>query len=249
MAHRFRHSALIATALTSLLALPTAAHVGEPITAPTSEGVVPDRDIVFAQVTQVGSMLLFQMATAGEAGTTVPEPTGSVPGAPVLSYVWPTSLDTSVVGFEPDQGILALAVTSHPDFDDTPRWDEDGDGDPTNDGARWHSHWVVLVGDDACGPGALKVRDIPEGATPAVPDTWPELPILIDSPDYDLELYRSEVVVEVPHADLGDVETFRFDGVTAGLRVDANLHDPFLCVTGVEDVASGDLSLPGTMGR
>ena len=35
---------------------------------------------------------------------------------------------------------LALAATSHPDFDDTPLEDEDGDGNPGNDGAKWHSH-------------------------------------------------------------------------------------------------------------
>jgi hypothetical protein len=153
------------------------------------------------------------------------------------------------VGFEPEQGILALAVTSHPDFDDTPLWDEDGDGDPANDGARWHSHWVVLVADEACGAGGLKVRDIPEGETPTLPATWPELPILIDSPAFALELVRDEVVVTVPESALEAVESFNFDGVTAGLRVNADLHDPFLCVTGVSDIASGDLSLPGVAGR
>jgi len=39
--------------------------------------------------------------------------------------------------------------------------------------------------------------------------------------------------------------SFNFDGVTAGLRVNADLHSPLLCVTNVYDVASGDLSLPG----
>ena len=36
-----------------------------------------------------------------------------------------------------------------------------------------------------------------------------------------------------------------YDGVTAGLRVNADLHAPLLCVVDVFDVASGDLSLPG----
>jgi hypothetical protein len=36
-----------------------------------------------------------------------------------------------------------------------------------------------------------------------------------------------------------------FDGVTAGLRVNANLHAPLLCVARVFDVASGGLTLPG----
>jgi hypothetical protein len=232
------------------LAAPAAAHEeGEPIVSEEDEAIEPEFDIVFAQVVRLGSNLHFHMIVRGEAGATIPEVTGEVAGSEVLSYVWPTSLDTAVVGFEPEQGILALVVTSHPDFDDTPLWDEDGDGDPGNDGALWHSHWVVLVADEACGVDGLKVRDIPEGETPAVPDTWPQLPILIDSPDYDLELFDSEVIVTVPQAVLGDVETFSFDGVTAGLRVNASLHNPFLCVTGVSDIASGDLSLPGTTGH
>lgn len=246
----FKRSGLFFLALLMILAIPVAAHDdGEPIHGDETEGVAADFDIVFAQVLHVGSNLIFQLVVAGEAGVTIPDPTGEVAGAPVLSYVWPTSLDTAVVGFEPEQGILTLAVTSHPDFDDTPLWDEDGDGNPTNDGALWHSHWVVLVADEACGEGGLKVRDIPEGETPRVPATWPELPILIDSPNYDLELFQQEVVVTVPLAGLGDVEAFNFDGVTAGLQVNANLHDPFLCVTGVDDIASGDLSLPGVSGR
>ena len=106
---------------------------------------------------------------------------GDLDQAPVWSYVWPTTLNSSAVGFEADQGILALAATSHPDFDDTPLYDEDADGDLLNDGALWHTHWVVLVESPDCG-GGLSVRDIPEGESPAVPVTWPELPILIDKP-------------------------------------------------------------------
>lgn len=229
--------------------MPVAAHdEGEPIHDDAGDAE-PAFDIVFAQVLRVGSNLIFQMVVAGEIGSTLPEGRGSVAGAEVLSYVWPTSLDSSAVGFDEEQGILALAVTAHPDFDDTPLWDEDEDGDASNDGSLWHSHWVVLVEDETCIDGGLKVRDIPEGETPSLPATWPELPILIASPNYDLELFSNELVVAVPQADLGDVETFSFDGVTAGLQVNANLHDPLLCVTHVSDIASGDLSLPGSMGR
>lgn len=206
-------------------------------------------DIVFAQVVQMGANLYFHVLVEGEAGGLIPQETGEVAGAEVYSYVWLTSLDTSAVGFESEQGILALAVTSHPDFDDTPLWDEDGDGDLTNDGAAWHSHWVVLVADEACGENGLKVRDIPEGEIPAVPETWPQLHILIDSPNYALELSDAEIVVTVPTDAVGYDQPFSFDGVTAGLQVNANLHNPFLCVTGVYDVASNDLSLPGVTGR
>ncbi len=246
----FNRAGLLLLIVLAVFAAPVAAHGdGEPIHADETENIAAEFDIIFAQVTRAGSNLIFQMIVNGEAGATIPEAKGEVPGAEVLSYVWPTSLDTSLVGFDPEQGILALVVTSHPDFDDTPLWDEDGNGDPTDDGTLWHSHWVVLVADEACGEGGLKVRDIPEGEAPAVPETWPELPILIDSPNYAVELFRDEVVVTVPHADLDYIEEFNFDGVTAGLQVNANLHNPFLCVTGVDDIASTDLSLPGVMGR
>jgi hypothetical protein len=48
---------------------------------------------------------------------------------------------------------------------------------------------------------------------------------------------------------LGNVEGVSFDGVTAGLRVNASVHAPLLCVADVFDVASGDLSLPGKVRR
>lgn len=246
MFHRFSLLLLILI----LMAAPSVlAHDGEPIHADEDDVIDAEFDIVYSQVLEIGSNLIFHMIVNGEAGITIPEATGEVPGAEVLSYVWPTSLDSSTAGFDPEQGILALAVTAHPDFDDTPLWDEDGDGNPDNDGALWHSHWVVLVPDEACGTDGLKVRDILEGESPTLPDTWPQLPILIDSPDYPLELSGSEIVVTVPRSKLFDVDTFNFDGVTAGLRVNANLHNPFLCVTGVSDIASGDLSLPGVSGR
>jgi len=112
-------------------------------------------DILAAHVHRNGRTVTFHMTTNGTAGSKTPEPAGELAGAPVLSYVWPTSLDPSMVGFEGKTGILALAATSHPDFDDTPLYDEDGDGDPANDGTKWHSHWVVLTPTEQCGEGAL----------------------------------------------------------------------------------------------
>ncbi|MEZ4618295.1 MAG: hypothetical protein R2867_22655 [Caldilineaceae bacterium] len=215
------------------------------IDAPTSEGAEVAFDIVHTQVSRDGAFLNFKQIVTGEVGSIIPTKTGQLGGAEVESYVWPTSLDSSTVGFDAEQGILALAVTAHPDFDDTPLVDEDEDGNKENDGRLWHSHWVVLVEDESCGEGGLKVRDIPEGETPSVPDTWPELPLLIDSPSYDLELANSQITVHVPYQPFVDGKFFNYDGVTAGLKVNADLHVPLLCVTGIYDIASGDLSLPG----
>ncbi|MFZ5751783.1 MAG: hypothetical protein ACOY5U_12045 [Pseudomonadota bacterium] len=235
---------LLITAVT-LAAFPAAAHDGG-FTA--AEGNAPPPfDIVHARIVQNGSVLSFHMAVSGRAGESRPAPTGALAGSGVFSYVWPTTLGTATVGFEPGAGILALAVTAHPDFDDTPLFDENGDGDRRNDGDLWHSHWVVLGPDDACGPGALKVVDIPEGTSPALPVTWPGLPLLIDSPGWNPVLDGGSVEVLVPFANSGALEDLRFDGVTAGLRINASAHAPLLCVVDVFDIASGDLSLPGRL--
>lgn len=204
-------------------------------------------DILAAHAHRDGRLVTFHMTTNGVAGAEQPDPIGALGGAPVLSYVWPTSLDPATVGFEGGTGILALAATSHPDFDDTPLFDENNDGDPANDGLLWHSHWVVLTPTEACGEGALGVRDIPQGATPAMPATWPGLPIFIDSPGYTPLFDGPEISVTVPFADPDAVTGAAYDGVTAALRVNASIHAPLLCVTDVFDIASGDLSLPGAI--
>lgn len=200
-------------------------------------------DILAAHVHQKGNTVTFHMTTNGKAGADKPESTGNVPGAAVWSYVWPTSLDPSVVGFDDGAGILAMAATSHPDFDDTPLYDEDLNGNTGDDGGIWHSHWVVLAPTETCGPGALAVKDIPEGTTPKLPATWPGFPILLDSPGFTPVFDGPEITINAGIA--GGAAGVSFDGVTSALRVNESVHAPLLCVTDVFDIASGDLSLPG----
>ncbi len=206
-------------------------------------------DIVAAAITTEGRIATITMSVSGTPGATAPEAVGGLAGAPVFSYVWPTSLDPAIVGFEAGAGTLAFALTIHPDFDDTPLFDEGNTDRTDDDGGIWHSHWVVLGPDEACGPGALKVIDIPEGVTPALPLTWLGLPILIDSPGWSPGFAGDTLSVRVPFADIGAVETASYDGVTAALRVNANIHAPLFCVTDVFDVASGDLSQPGQVNQ
>ncbi len=206
-------------------------------------------DIVHARITTEGNVATFHMAVSGKAGESKPAATGKLAGSNVFSYVWPTSIDSYEVGFEKNAGILALAVTAHPDFDDTPLYDENADGDTTNDGNVWHSHWVVLSPNEQCGKDALGVVDIPEGTKPRLPKTWPGLPILLDSPKWDPTFNRETVEVQVPFDNIGVVEKASFDGVTAGLRVNQSAHAPLLCVVNVLDIASGDLSLPGKVNQ
>lgn len=211
--------------------------------------VQPAFDVLHTRITTDGSAAVFHVAVSGKAGATKPTKSGKLAGSSVFSYVWPTSMDPSVVGFDAKSGILAFAVTSHPDFDDTPLFDENADGNPANDGGVWHSHWVVLQPDAACGKDALKVVDIPKGAKPKLPKTWPGLPILIDSPGWAPVFKSRTLTVRVPFDDIGVVSSAGFDGVTAALRVNASMHSPLLCVANVFKVASGDLSLPGKVNQ
>lgn len=234
-----KFSSIIALAAL-LMARPAAAqHSGHIASAP-DEKVTASFDIIRTDVKSVGPDIVFQVQVRGKAGEIRPKATGQFAGSAVYSYVWPTSLDSATVGFDGGQGILALAVTFHPDFDDAAY------------GAVnrhvWHSHWVVLVPDEVCGPGALKVRDIPEGTKPKVPPTWPNVPILIDSPTYPTTLETDLVEVKVPASVIGAAEGVKFDGVTSALKVNANLHAPLLCISDIFDVASGNLSLPGKVG-
>lgn len=218
------------------LALPDAASA-QAITSPVQPAEVAAFDIVRTDVVADGADVVFTMQVRGDAGEVRPKAAGQFAGSAVFSYVWPTTLDSATVGFDGGQGILALAVTFHPDFDDA-----------AFGGANrhvWHPHWVVLVPDEACGSGALKVRDIPAGTTPKVPATWPNVPLLIDSPAYPTQLGDDTVTVRVPAEVIGAPAGVRFDGVTSALLVNANLHAPLLCISDVFDVASGDLSLPG----
>jgi hypothetical protein len=225
-----------------------AQHTGG-IQSQPSTGTLSSFDIIHTKISTKDNIATFHMAVSERAGDIKPTPTGKLAGSEVFSYVWPTTLNSGQVGFEDNAGILALAVTAHPDFDDTPLYDENGDGDKTNDGNVWHSHWVVLEPNEKCGAGSLGVVDIPEGATPKLPQTWPGLPILIDSPDYKPNFEGNTLNVSVQFEDAGALELAKFDGVTSGLRVNASAHSPLLCVVDVFDVASGDLSLPGEVNR
>lgn len=213
--------------------------------ATTDQRVAADFDIVHTKISTDNNVATFLMSVSGKAGNTHPTATGKLVGSSVFSYVWPTSIDPYEVGFEHDAGILALAVTAHPDFDDTPLFDENGDGKRDNDGNLWHSHWVVLKPNAGCGANALAVVDIPDGQKPRLPKSWPGLPLLLDSPGWNPTLSGDSVEVKVPFEDIGVVTAGSFDGVTAGLRVNASVHAPLLCVVDVFKVASGDLSLPG----
>lgn len=236
-----RFSNLAAAAVFVLVALPASAH---DIKAKSDPKVPGAFDIISASATTDGRLATFIMEVSGKAGTVKPKKVGKLQGSRVDAYVWPTKLDPSVVGFAKDSGILALAITAHPDFDDTPLFDENGDGDPNNDGADWHSHWVVLVEDRACG-GGLKVRDVSPGQN-VLPETAPGLPIALDSPGMSPLIKGATVQITVPVQGAANVN---FDAVAAKLQVHEEGKVPLLCVTGTYKVVSGNFTLPGVIMR
>jgi len=191
-------------------------------------------------------LIVFEQILVGQAGATVPAARGAMDGAPVLAYVFPTTLRPENVGFGPVEGIVALVATSHPDFDDTPLWDEAGDGRYDNDGAIFHTHWVVLNEDDRV-PGGLAVREIGDEEA-ILPPTNPGMPMYMDSPGLTVVLQGDTLRILVPAWRIRHALDFRFDAVTAYLEVNTSDETrPLLGVYEVYDVASGDLSLPYTL--
>jgi hypothetical protein len=235
MLRRFNIKSLVCASLISTTTVaPARAH---DVTAPPNPKVSASFDILSAKAETKDNLVTFTMTTRGKAGAEKPKATGKFAGSNVYAYVWPTKVDPESVGFEKGSGILAAAVTAHPDFDDEPLF--------ANKGGEWHFHWVVLTKDATCGPSGLKVRDIEVGTKPKLPKTWPGAAIFIDSPGYQPRFDAAAVRVTVPFESAEIAQSISFDGVTTALKVNGNLHAPLLCVSDVFKISSGDLSLPG----
>lgn len=210
-----------------------------------------DFQITKAKVTHLENLgvSVWEIKVKGEAGKTTPVPNGGLDGAPVLGYVFPTTLKPTDVGFSNTEGILAMALTSHPDFDDTPLWDEDMNGDPTNigDGVYWHPHWVVLHEDKRV-PGGLAVKQFKKVDNVKLPTTNPGMPMFMDSPGFPVTTKGKSIKVVIPDYRMNNKKSFNYDGVAAYMIVNtSNKNKPMLGVYEVYSVASGDLSLPYTV--
>jgi len=181
----------------------------------------------------------------GTAGKTTPTARGQLDEAPVLGYVFPTSLKSTDVGFGETDGIVALALTSHPDFDDTPLWDENANANYGDDGIVWHPHWVVLVEDKRV-PGGLSVKQFKKDEEDVIlPPTNPGMPMYMDSPGYPVITHGASIKVIVPGYRIHNKTDFSFDGVAAYMQVNtSDPEKPMLGVYTVYSIASGDLSLP-----
>ncbi|PVW13388.1 hypothetical protein DDV96_13560 [Marixanthomonas spongiae] len=191
------------------------------------------------------NLTVWNITVKGQAGSKTPAPNGALDGAPVLGYVFPTSLSPTAVGFNKTEGILALALTSHPDFDDTPLWDENSDSNYGNDGVVWHPHWVVLIQDERV-DGGFSVKQFKKADTSVkLPPTNPGMPMYMDSPGFPVSTANNSIQVTVPGYRMQNQTDFSFDAVTAFMKVNTSDKSlPMLGVYRVYSVASGDLSLP-----
>ncbi len=209
-----------------------------------------DFNISKAEITRNAELgvTIWQIVVEGNAGKTVPQANGQLDGAPVLGYVFPTNLNSTDVGFNETEGIVALALTSHPDFDDTPLWDENNDAIFDNDGVVWHPHWVILTNDNRV-PGGLSVKQFKKADdTVVLPPTNPGMPMYMDSPGYPVKTLGNVIKVVVPAYRINNKTQFNYDGVTAFMSVNTSEENkPMLGVYEVFSVASGNLSLPYTV--
>ncbi|RYF95726.1 MAG: hypothetical protein EOO02_23045 [Chitinophagaceae bacterium] len=196
--------------------------------------------------------LEFEIIVEGQAGRSVSKPAGKMNGAPVDGYVFPTTLSSEDIGFSKTDGIVALALTAHPDFDDTPLWDENGDGDYANDKVVWHPHWVILVEDKRVA-GNLSVKQFDPGDKSVVlPKTNPGMPMYMDSPGFQVVTQGKAIRVVVPDYRVRFKTNFRYDAVGAYMQLatgsdgshDAAGKMPMLGVYKVYSVLSKNLSLP-----
>ena len=183
---------LLSMVISSTLLLSCAAHAAQ-----ENSYNGDDFSIQSAEVTHNTDLALtiWEIQVAGLAGNTTPTPVGQLDGAPVLGYVFPTSLKPTDVGFNDTEGIVALGLTSHPDFDDTPLWDENNDRILDNDGIIWHPHWVILV-EDSRVKGGLAVKEFKkDDETVVLPPTNPGMPMYMDSPGYPVNTRNNTIQV------------------------------------------------------
>ena len=188
---------------------------------------------------------MWDISVEGNAGGTTPIPVGQLDEAPVLGYVFPTTLKSQDVGFGNVEGIVALALTSHPDFDDTPLWDENADHNYANDGKVWHPHWVILQKDERVN-GRFSVKQFDKGDDSVVlPPTNPGMPMYMDSPGHPVTTEGTRIRVTIPLYRINHQVEFNYDAIACYMQVNTSKPDaPMLGVKKVYSVASGDLSLP-----
>jgi hypothetical protein len=190
--------------------------------------------------------LVLSIKVKGEAGGTTPDSLGRMDGAGILSYLFSTSLKAEDIGFSKTEGVVALAITSHPDLEVSPLWDENNNGVYNDDGRSWQAHWVILVKEARVG-GGYAVKELnKEDQTIRLPKTAAlNLPVYMDSPGFQVVIKDHTIKVVVPAYRINNNVDFKFNAMTCYMTY--NVTDPNLPLMGIRNVyytASEKTALP-----
>jgi hypothetical protein len=193
--------------------------------------------------------LVLSVRVKGTAGATTPDSTGKLQGAGVLSYLFLTTLKPEDIGFGQTDGIVALALTSHPDFDYSPLWDENNNGNYTDDGRSWQSHWVILVKEARVG-GGYAVKELEkDDKTIKMPTTSAfNVPVYMDSPGFQVVIKNNTMKVIVPSYRINNKIDFNFNAISCYMTF--NTSDPNLPMLGIRNIyytASKNMTFPYTV--
>jgi hypothetical protein len=171
----------------------------------------------------------------GKAGGTTPDSTGKMNGAGILSYLFPTNLKAEDIGFSKTEGIVALALSSHPDFDFSPLWDENNNGVYNDDGRSWQAHWVILVKEARVG-GGFAVKELnKDDQKITLPKTAAlNLPVYMDSPGFQVVIKDHTIKVVIPSYRVNNRIDFNFNAMTCYMTY--NVSDPNLPLLGIRNI-------------
>ncbi len=163
-----------------------------------------------------------------------------------IKYLFPTTLSPTDIGFGNVSGTVALAIMSHPDYDDTPLWDENRDSDYHNDGAEYHTHWVILRNDQLTVRRSFRGKNIVPLTAPRRGNNLGSAPIMyLDSPGFPVTITDDTIQVLVPAQRVSHNITFGYNGVTVEHKRSLSDGRPILRKTTIFDIRSrGETSSP-----
>ncbi len=179
--------------------------------------------------------LVLSIKVKGKAGGTTPDSLGDINNAGILTYLFTTSLKAEDIGFSKTEGLVALAITSHPDLDFSPLWDENNNGVYNDDGRSWQAHWVILVKEERVG-GGYAVKELKnEDQTIMLPKTAAgNVPVCLDSPGFQVVMKDHTIKVVIPSNRINNKLDFKFNAMSCYMTY--NVSDPNLPKMGIRNI-------------
>lgn len=204
-----------------------------------------DFNIVSSKLTYNSELeeIVISLKVKGTAGATTPDSLGKLNGSGILTYLFMTSLNPMDVGFGETEGMVALAVASHPDVDYSPLWDENNNGNYADDGKHWQAHWILLVKDERV-KGGYSVKEIKNNTAINMPTTAAyNVPLYLDSPGFQVITKNNTVKVVIPVGRINRKTNFQFEIVTGYMLFNTTDNSlPMLGLVNVYDRSSKEVT-------